>query len=206
MLQLAPATPRRGQISRYLAPAALLGVLAAIVVVLASPPRTVGTHGRAAGTTHTSARRIPPYWTVHPGDTYGQIAAKTGLTIAQLEAFNPHADPNRLQPGQRLNLWSHPPAPRPKLPGPRFWTVRTGQSFGSIAAHIGINITKLEGPKPEAEADHAATRRSRQTTPLSPTNSKPLPRGVVRSRCIHTASDIRPNDYGQRQHPPAPSP
>ena len=149
MLQLAPATPRRGRISRYLAPAALLGVLAAIVVVLASPPRTVGTQGRAAGTTHTSARRIPPYWTVHPGDTYGQIAAKTGLTIAQLEAFNPHADPNRLQPGQRLNLWSHPPAPRPKLPGPRFWTVRTGQSFGSIAAHTGINITKLEALNPK---------------------------------------------------------
>ena len=34
MLQLAPATPRRGRISRYLAPAALLGVLAAIVVML----------------------------------------------------------------------------------------------------------------------------------------------------------------------------
>ena len=89
MVQLAPATPPRGRISRYLAPAALLGALAAIVVVLASPPRTVGTHGRAAGTPHMSARRIPPYWTVHPGDTYAQIAAKTGLTVAQLEASIP---------------------------------------------------------------------------------------------------------------------
>ena len=37
----------------------------------------------------------------------------------------------------------------PKLPGPRFWTVRTGQSFGSVAAHTGINITKLEALNPK---------------------------------------------------------
>ena len=175
MVQLIPATPPRGRISRYLAPAALLGALAAIVVVLASPPRTLGTHGRAAGTAHTSARRIPPYWMVHPGDSYAQIAAKTGLTVAQLEAFNPHTGPNSLQPGQRLNLWSHPPAPRPKLPGPRFWIVQSGQSFGSIAAPQRDQPHQARGPEPAAEADRAATRRTRQTAPLSPTDSKPPP-------------------------------
>ena len=149
MVQLGPASPHRGRISRYLAPAALLGVLAAIVVVLASPHRSDSTHGRTAGTPHTSVRRIPPYWMVHSGDTYAQIAAKTGLTVAQLQAFNPHTDPGSLQPGQRLNLWSHPPAPRPKPPRPRFWTVRSGQSFGSIAAHTGVNLTKLAALNPQ---------------------------------------------------------
>jgi hypothetical protein len=78
MVQRGPASPRRGRISRYLAPAALLGVLAAILVVLASAPRSVGPHGRTAGTSHRSARRIAPYWTVHPGDTTRKSPPRPG--------------------------------------------------------------------------------------------------------------------------------
>ena len=53
-------------------------------------------------------------------------------------------------PGQRLNLWLHPPTPRPKpMPlGPLYWTVRPGQSFGSIAAKIGVNMLTLEQLNP----------------------------------------------------------
>jgi LysM repeat protein len=86
---------------------------------------------------------------VRPGDTLTQISLKTGLSIAQLEAFNPQADPNGLVPGQRLNLWLHPPMPPPKRPGPMFWTVKPGQSFGLIAAKTGINIATLEQLNPQ---------------------------------------------------------
>ena len=86
---------------------------------------------------HAISRRLPSYWTVRPGDTFTQISEKTGLTIGQLEAFNPNTDPGALIPGQRLNLGLHPPALHP--PGPIFWTVRSGESFGSIAAKTGIN-------------------------------------------------------------------
>ena len=85
---------------------------------------------------------------MRPGDTYAQISDKTGLTIDQLEAFNPNTDQFSLAPGQRLNLWQHPPAPRPKPLGPRFWTVRPGDSFGSIAATTGINLAQLEQLNP----------------------------------------------------------
>jgi LysM repeat protein len=91
---------------------------------------------------------LPPFWTVRPGDSYAQISASTGLTIAQLEQFNPNVDPLGLVPGQRLNLWQYPPKPRPKPPEPLFWTVRPGQSFGSIAATTGINIVSLEQLNP----------------------------------------------------------
>lgn len=63
--------------------------------------------------------------------------------------------------GQRLNLWAHPPAPRPKPLGPRFWTVRAGESFGSIAAKTGIDLTKLEELN-AAETDHAPARTATQ--------------------------------------------
>jgi LysM repeat protein len=86
---------------------------------------------------------------VRAGDTFTQIAAKTRLSVKQLEAFNPQADPNALFPGERVNLWRHPPVPRQPPPGPMFWTVRSGQSFGSIAAKTGINILTLEQLNPQ---------------------------------------------------------
>ena len=91
-------------------------------------------------------RRLPPYWTVRAGNSFAVIAARTGLTMDQLQAYNPNVDPLALTPGQRLNLWQHPPQPpkaRQKL-GPMFWTVRPGQSFGSIAAATKISIVTLE--------------------------------------------------------------
>lgn len=86
-----------------------------------------------------------------PGDSLGLIAAKTGLSIDLLQAYNPTVNPNALTPGQRLNLWRYPPQPpkpKAKPPGPMFWTVRPGQSFGSIAAATGINIVTLEQLNP----------------------------------------------------------
>jgi hypothetical protein len=71
--------------------------------------------------------------------------------VDQLQAFNPSVNPLALTPGVRLNLWQHPPKahrPRPKPPGPMFWTVRPGQSFGSIAAATRISIVTLEQLNP----------------------------------------------------------
>jgi LysM repeat protein len=88
---------------------------------------------------------------VRPGDTLAQISANTGLSVALLEAYNPSVNPLALSPGERLNLWQHPPQPakpKPKPPGPMFWDVQSGQSFGSIAASTGIAITTLEQLNP----------------------------------------------------------
>ena len=85
---------------------------------------------------------------MHPGDTFDEISLKTGLSIDRLEAYNPDTNPESIVPGQRLNLWSHPPPPAPKPLGPLFWTVRSGQSFGSIAAQPGINLQELEQLNP----------------------------------------------------------
>lgn len=85
------------------------------------------------------------------GDTLARISVKTGVPVALLEAYNPTANAFALVPGQRLNLWAHPPQrhrPKPKAPGPTFWTVKPGQSFGSIASATHIDIATLEQLNP----------------------------------------------------------
>ena len=148
----APAARRPGRIlARLLVPLLLLGVAAAIFVIVSSPPGFLGNTGAGPGPRPVAQHRLPPYWTVRPGDSFAAIAAKTGLTVDQLQAFNPTVSSLALTPGERLNLWQHPPMPhrpRPKPPGPMFWTVRPGQSFGSIAAATKISIVTLEQLNP----------------------------------------------------------
>lgn len=152
MAHRAPAARRPGRIvARLLAPLLLLGVAAAIVLIVRSPPAFLRTTGAGPQATRATVhRRLPPYWTVRAGNSFAVIAAKTGLTMDQLQAYNPNVDPLALTPGQRLNLWQHPPQPhktKQKL-GPMFWTVRPGQSFGSIAAATKISIVTLEELNP----------------------------------------------------------
>ena len=154
-LQYPAAKQRRGRITRLLAPALLVAVLVAVWVVIRDAPGTSATHPRSGKAAHTNVRHLRPFWTVRPGNTLAQIAQQTGLTINHLEALNPNADPNSLLPGERLNLWRHPPPPRKprrKPLGPLFWTVQSGQSFGSIAATTGIDLATLQHLNPRLRA------------------------------------------------------
>jgi len=172
-VQLAPATGPRGGVSRYLAPIVLAVVAAAVAMVVSAPDHS-GRRARAATAAHATARRPPPYWIVRPGDTFMEIAAKTGVSVARLQAFNPDVDPLSLVPGQRLQLWLHPPKPRPKVTrvGPLYWTVRPGQSFGSIAAKTGINILTLEQLNPRLKpATLSPGNRLRLRRPLLASSS-----------------------------------
>lgn len=137
----------RGRPLRWLVPAGLVVALVGVSVMIAS---SLGRSDAAsdAARADAAARRLPPYWTVRPGQTYAQIAQRTGLSIDQLETFNPHADPASLVPGQRIKLRPHPPPPPPKRLGPRYWTVRAGESFGSIAAGTGHRIAALQRLNP----------------------------------------------------------
>ncbi len=152
MVQLVAATKPRGRRTRCFAPVALVVVAVACVVLVVSLPGGSGPRSRASVASHASVPSVAPYWTVRQGDTYTLISVKTGLTVAQLEAFNPNANQMSLIPGERLNLWAHPPAPRPKPLGALFWTVRSGQSFGSIADRTGISIATLEALNPRLHA------------------------------------------------------
>jgi LysM repeat protein len=136
-----------GRASHYVVPVLLAALLAVVVGVVLTDPFRSPAH-RAAPTSYAPALKLPPYYVVRSGDTLSQISARTRLSLAQLEAFNPQIDPENLLPGQRLNLWRHPPVPKPPPPPPMFYTVRPGESFGSIANKTGLNIVRLEQLNP----------------------------------------------------------
>lgn len=95
---------------RYLAPIALIVTVVVAIVIISSQ---LGTKSRPArshtvrGTTTRHGAPVKPqrtFYVVQPGDSFSTISAKTGVSIATLEALNPSADPSALQTGQRLKL------------------------------------------------------------------------------------------------------
>lgn len=123
---------------------ALVALLVAVVIVTVISLAAFG----GSDTRSDASRSLPPYWTVRRGDTYATIAAKTGLSVEQLQTFNPYQDTLSLRPGQHIKLRLNPPPLRPKRLGPRFWIVRRGQTFASISAKTGHSIYALQRLNP----------------------------------------------------------
>jgi hypothetical protein len=130
---------------QYVLPACVAALAVAMLVAIVTT-LTGSDPAQSAG--DNALLRLPPYWTVHQGESYSVIAEKTGLSVDQLETFNPYTNPQTIRPGQRLKLRLHPPPPKPKPKGPMFWTVRTGQSFGYIAAKTSHSIYRLRKLNP----------------------------------------------------------
>lgn len=98
---------------RYLAPIALIATIAATVTIVraglgtrhpSAPVQRVdggSTSQQPPARTHTNART---FYVIKAGDNLSSIAAKTGVSVATLEALNPSVDPYALQTGQRLRL------------------------------------------------------------------------------------------------------
>lgn len=131
----------------------ILGGLALLfVVIIYVGVTSLGADDKSASASNegsSQTRNLPVYWTVRRGDTYVRISRSTGLTIDELQTFNPKVDPATIQPGQRLKLRAKVPPPKPKPLGPKYATVRTGDSFGSIAAKTGKPIGRLRRLNPK---------------------------------------------------------
>jgi LysM repeat protein len=131
---------------RYLAYLILGGLALLLVVIIYVGVTSLGADERSASASSQDSaqtRNLPVYWTVRRGDTYVRISRSTGLTVDDLQTFNPRVDPSTIQPGQRLKLRAKVPPPKPKPLGPKYATIRTGDSFGSIAAKTGKPIGRL---------------------------------------------------------------
>lgn len=127
----------------WLVPVGLVvGFLAVGFVTIASLRSSGDGSGGTPVADAATPRKLPSYWTVKSGDTYTRISEKTGLSLDDLQAFNSTVDPSTIAPGQRIKLRMNIPKPRKRL-GPRYWTVRRGQSYGSIAAATGTPIDRL---------------------------------------------------------------
>lgn len=85
----------------------------------------------------------PATYTVHAGDTLSAIAAKFGLTTAELESWNHIANANLIQVGQVLQLHAPAPAPAPKPVYVPTYTVHAGDTLSAIAAKFGVSEQKI---------------------------------------------------------------
>jgi len=155
------------RVLRYLIPAGLVVLLVAMIVVIASS--TGGSQGgsSSAGSRAADGGKLPLYWTVRRGQTYAQIAKKTGLSVAALKTLNPSTDPRSLVPGQRLKS-----APGSVLAAPQ--GLGTSLLDGAQRPVVWLNRRQdrpkhrdPRAPQPTAESHHAAARRPGKTAPLS---------------------------------------
>lgn len=138
-----------GRYVAYLIFGGLAVLFCAIVVVAIASLTGEDERANRAAERRAQLQRLPVYWKVKRGDTYVRIAQKTGLTVDELETFNPYTDPSTLQPGQRVKLRAKVPPPKPKPLGPKWVTLRSGDSFGSIAAKTGKSIGRLQRLNPK---------------------------------------------------------
>ena len=85
-------------------------------------------------------------YTVAQGDTVGEIAARSGVSISALAQANDLNDPNLIYIGQRLTIPGRDGTAdsAPIQPGPtQTHVVRAGESLGTIAARFGLTIEQL---------------------------------------------------------------
>jgi LysM repeat protein len=108
--------------ARFLAPLALIAVLIVLLSIVSgsgggsdssssSDPATTTTKKAATKSTTAAGKKSTTKKTVtkktyivQPGDSFGAIATKTGITVEQLQALNPDADSRLLQTGQTLRV------------------------------------------------------------------------------------------------------
>jgi LysM repeat protein len=105
----------RRSTGRWLAPVALLAAAVAVYAIATgnrsdggsgkgADGRTTTTHQTGTSTNRTTKPARRKTYTVKPGDVLSAIAAKTGLTVEELQRLNPNVDAQTLQPGDKLKL------------------------------------------------------------------------------------------------------
>jgi LysM repeat protein len=93
-----------------LAPIALVATIAGTYLIVHSGLKKHSSTTSSQSATATRASRArrrfarQKFYVVQPGDSLSSIAAKTGISVATLEALNGNLDPNSLQTAQRLRL------------------------------------------------------------------------------------------------------
>jgi LysM repeat protein len=102
--------PRVSIVARVLAPLALVAVVIGLIVVISgsmSDSDGGGHHARHAGGGHHQQHQTtttPDTYVVQQNDTLDGIAAKTGVSVDQLQKLNPDVDTQALAPGSTLKL------------------------------------------------------------------------------------------------------
>lgn len=84
-------------------------------------------------------------YTIRQGDTIFSLARVFNVTVAAILAANPGIDPEMLRVGQRICI----PFPVPETCTGQLYTVRQGDTLGSIAAAFGVDLAALIAANPQ---------------------------------------------------------
>jgi LysM repeat protein len=97
--------------ARYLAPLAIAAVAAASYVIIHDALKhkhttsSISIVSSASSLTHSTHKVTKAkFYVVRPNDTLSRIAARTGVSLATIEALNPNVNPDSLPPHERLRL------------------------------------------------------------------------------------------------------
>jgi LysM repeat protein len=105
-------TKKRSWIARFLALAAIVAAIVAIIVVASNTDLHSNSNHKGGKQSHAHKEKQQPKqprtkaktYTVESGDTLTSIAHKTGIPLAELQALNPEVDPQTLIAGEVLKL------------------------------------------------------------------------------------------------------
>jgi LysM repeat protein len=123
----------------------LIGLSLAVVLAL-----LIGPVAQAAPNDTSSVQSCGYWYTVQPGDSWSRISARTGISIAALQAANPglvRPPQNWLFVGDTMWIPCGAPPPPPPSCG-RWYTVRPGDSWSRISAVTGVSISALQAANP----------------------------------------------------------
>lgn len=129
----------------------------------ASTPSAPATRPAAANQTSpaVTGRGETTTYTVGPGDTLLDIAVRFGTTTEAISQLNNLSDPNALTLGQKLLIPGKKSTPEPATAGDKTtpgsattYTVRRGDTLGSIAEKFGTTIQELARLNDLADADN----------------------------------------------------
>jgi LysM repeat protein len=104
--------PRRASLlPRLVAPLAIVAVVVVLVVVISGSMSSsddsthhAARHGQGQHQVHHPQQPRADTYVVQSGDTLGGIAAKTGVSVEDLQRLNPDIDTQALVPGSTLKL------------------------------------------------------------------------------------------------------
>src|SRR5690554_1627877 len=100
-----------------------------------------------------------PY-TVQRGDTFFSIARRYNITVAELTAANPGVNPDALRVGQVICVPQvstqppMPPAPGPCPSGTFAYTIRSGDTFFSLAQRFNTTVEAIQRANPGVDPNN----------------------------------------------------